>query len=169
MITAPFLIKAQGSSMPVDSTTGMVTYENIVDMEGSADELYNRVIEWFNTFYPNARVVLKEQDKQNGKITGKHKFMLQVRNDKGVPADLGFIKYTIKIWVKDGKYRYKISEINMENVVYYGIEEWMKPDHEDKVNNPKKLEVVDKYFKDLIANLNKEMMAKAAKPDEDKW
>ena len=157
-----------GSGMPIDPATGLVTYEGIIDEEANAEVLYQRALEWFNKFYPNARGVLKEQDKENGKITGKHKFRIQIKDDKGVATDAGFIIYDIKIWVKDNKYRYRISDIHLEYVTHFGIEEWMNETNKDK-DGARKLAEIDKFMKNLVENLKKGMEPKPEEFDEDKW
>ena len=156
-------------SLPMDDETGKVTYEEIVDQPGSQQELYNRALDWFNNFYTNARVVIEEKEPDKGKITARPKFMLQIQDKKGVNTDVGFIIYSLKVWVKDNKFRYRITDIHLQYTVYYGIEKWMDPNHEDAENNPAKLNNIDTYFQDLIASLKEGMKPKKPEKDEDDW
>ena len=167
LLAFPFLGQAQ--SLPVDPETNRVTYEAVFDAPGIADTLYQRALDWFDSFYPNAKVVIKEREPDKGKITAKHKFNLQITDTKGKNQNVGFIIYDFKIWVKDNKVRYKIDDIHLEYQVYYGVEEWMKPNHEDAANNPAKLAKVDTYFKELIASLTQGCQPKEAPKDEDEW
>lgn len=155
--------------VPVDEESGKVVYEAIIDAPGTADELYTRSIAWFDDFYPNARVVIKEKAPDNHKITAKHKFNLQITDSKGKNANIGFIIYDLKIWQKDNKVRYKIDDIHLEYKVYYGIEQWLDPAHEDAANNGAKLAEIDTYFQGLITSLQEGVQPKAAAPDEDDW
>lgn len=164
-----FVIIANSQELPIDEESGRVSYEAILDMEGTKSELYYRSVDWFSVFYKNPKGVIKEKDLGKGKITAKHKFMLQIKDDKGVNKDVGFIIYSLKIWTKDDKYRYKITDIHLQYTVYYGIEEWMKPDHEDAANNNKKLSNIDSYIQEIIASLAIEMQPKKPKKDEDDW
>ena len=155
-------------SLPVNDE-GMVVYEAVGDAPGTDRELYDRCLAWFGEHFTNARVVIKEKDEEMLKITAKPKFMLQVKEKKGVNTDVGFIIYDFKLWFRDGKYRYKIDYIHLEYIKYYGIEEWMKPDHEDSANNPQKLTNIDKYFQELIGSLHQGMQPKVKKKSEDEW
>lgn len=169
ILSAFALTSMTAQSLPVDEETGKVTYEEIMDQPGSDEDLYKRVLDWFDDFFPNARVVIEEKEPEKGKITAKHKFMLQIPDKKGVNRDVDFIIYSLKIWVKDNKFRYRITDIHVQHSVYYGIEEWMDPNHEDAENNPAKLKNIDKYFQELIASLKKGMQPKEPEKDEDDW
>lgn len=160
---------AFGQSLPVDPETERVAYEEILDQPGSDEDLYKRALAWFDDFYPNARVVIQEKEPEIGKITAKHKFMLQIPDKKGVMRDVDFIKYTLKVWVKNNKFRYLITDINVENPVYYGIEQWMDPAHRDAENNAAKLQNIDKHFQELIESLKEGMQPEEAEKDEDDW
>jgi Domain of unknown function (DUF4468) with TBP-like fold len=162
------ILKSQ-SGLQVDEETGRVVLEEVLDAQGDKATLYQRALKWFDDYYPNARVVVKEKDPDKGKITAKHKFMLQVPDAKGVNKDVGFIIYSFKIWVKDNMFRYKITDIHLQHTVYYGIEEWMDPGHEDAENNPKKISAIEKEFQELIDSLKKGMLPPKAEKDEDDW
>lgn len=162
-------LAASAQDLPVDSTTGKVTYEAIFDAPGTADELYQRALDWFDDFYPNARVVIEEKEPEKHKITAKHKFNLQIADKKGRNQNVGFIIYDFKVWQKDNKVRYKIDEIHLEYKVYYGIEQWMDPKHEDADNNPAKLREINAYFQTLIASLKEGMQPEEEPVDEDEW
>jgi hypothetical protein len=169
ILSAFCLTSALAQSLPVDPETEKVAYEEILNQEGSDKELYKRALAWFDKFYPNARVVIREREPEIGKITAKHKFMLQIPDKKGVMRDVDFIKYSLKVWVKDNKFRYLLTDINVEHTVYYGIEQWMDPAHEDAENNPAKLQNIDKYFQELIESLKERMEPEEAEKDEDDW
>lgn len=158
-----------GQSLPVDETTGKVTYEAVLDAPGTADELYQRTLKWFDDYYPNARVVIQEKEPAQHKITAKHKFNLQITDKKGKNQNVGFIIYDFKVWQKDHKVRYKIDDIHLEYQVYYGVEQWMDPKHEDAENNPAKLKEIDTYFQALISSLSEGLQPEEEAIDEDEW
>lgn len=173
LITATFLVFSaclmSQVSLPIDPETNLVSYEEILDEEGTAAELFERALAWFNSHYPNPRNVIQETDKDLGKITGKHKFKIQIPDKKGIPVDVGYIKYTIKIWAKDGKYRYKITEFNLEYVAYSPIEIWMDEAHAEYETNQKKLQAIDDYINKLIDNLAEAMIPPKKTVNEDDW
>jgi|SRR5687767_11676648 len=155
--------------LPLDEETGRVAYEQVTDVTGTGTELYDRAIAWVNSYYKSPSTVLQEQDKEKGKITLKHKFRLMLKDKKGTPVDAGFIIYSLKIWVRDGQFRYRITDIHVENVVYYGIEEWMDPAHDDAERNPEKLTKIDEFINGLIENLSEGMQPPAPPKNEDDW
>lgn len=78
-----------------------------VDMPGvSKDKLYQRAVEWFNETFKNTKAVIQSQDKEAGTFyaKGAFEFFLSGRTD--------VITFSINIAVKDGKYRYVISDFN---------------------------------------------------------
>lgn len=166
LVCTPFMY---AQSVPVDEESGKVIYESIIDAPGTADELYQRSLDWFDDFYPNARVVIQEKEPDNHKITAKHKFNLQIEDKKGRNENVGFIIYDFKVWQKDNKVRYKIDDIHLEYKVYYGIEQWLDPSHEDAENNPAKLREIDAYFQALISSLEAGLQPEEEPVDEDEW
>lgn len=88
-----------------------LTYTEVVQVDSvSKDQLFNRAKNWFTTAYNSSSDVLQIVDKENGQLVGKALF-------KFVPISLnssdrvkGNIKYTIKVLVKEGRYKYEISD-----------------------------------------------------------
>ena len=50
--------------VPIDETTKLITYQDVVNVEGSADTLYLRAISWINSFYKNPADVTKVRDRE---------------------------------------------------------------------------------------------------------
>jgi hypothetical protein len=167
-LAAPALSVAQ-NTMPMDSSTGRVTYEAVFDAPGTKDDLFARAQAWFTKFYPNPSGVISATDPEIGKIEADAKFQLYIEDKKGTSRSVGFIKYDLKIWVKDGKVRYKITDIRLEHSVYYGIERWMDPMHEDAENNPQKLSKIADYVNALISDFTKHMTVIEVQKNEDDW
>ena len=156
-------------NMPIDSTSKRVTYEAVFDAPGSAHDLFERTEAWFKKYYPNPSAVIKSKDESIGKIEGTHQFALYIEDKKGTEKYIGSIKYDIKTWVKEGMVRYMLTNIRVEHTIYYGIERWMDPTHDDAANNPKKLEKIDAFMNDLVANFRKFMTTIEQKKSEDDW
>lgn len=111
--------------MPVDKTTGEVTYEGTVETKGTKAEVYKKALNWFKAHYKNPAEVIREQDSVGGKITGKARFKIFNEDKKGFRTDAGLVMYSITITAMEGKFTYQITKINWKQPSYYGIEKWM--------------------------------------------
>jgi hypothetical protein len=80
------------------------------------------------------------------------------------------VKYTLTLWFKDGRYRYKISNLNLERATYYPLEQWLEPATYSNAETKDYTEQVHTYCTELIASLNAFMAkAPAAASDDDDW
>lgn len=96
--------------LPIDSTTNLITYSGVVKVDSllTKSMLFSKAREWFAKTYKSAKNVIQLEDSENGKIVGKA--LMQVYHKAlGSNYDSGFINYTISIFVKDGRYKYEIS------------------------------------------------------------
>lgn len=159
-------------SLPVDSITHLVTYESVVQVQGtSRDVLYKKALEWFNTFYKNPTEVIRENDVEKGKIVGKPRFKIYNPADKnGIKGDAGAVQYTITVAVKEGKFKYELTEFNWKQPSYYAIERWMdtKPQSYSPVYNHYLLQT-DEYAKEVIRSLKAAMTSDKLVKDKDNW
>jgi hypothetical protein len=107
--------KDQELTVPIDSSTNLVTYQGVVKVDGvSKDDLYTRSREWFAKTFVSAQDVLQMDDRQSGKIIGKgssYGFYTVLMT----PVTY-YLKYTVSVTVKDGRYRYEISSFSMDAV-----------------------------------------------------
>lgn len=88
-----------------------LTYTEVVQVDSiSAIELYSRAKFWFVTAYNSANDVLQMDNKENGEIIGKAIMKYNPNVFVGSETTKGNIKYTIKIFVKDGRYKYEITD-----------------------------------------------------------
>ncbi len=55
--------------MPRDEISGLITYKEVIEEEGSKDTLFNRCSSWLHTFYSNPWEATKGQ----GPIVGHYK------------------------------------------------------------------------------------------------
>lgn len=161
-------LKAQDKApvMPVDPETKLITYKEVVTVEGTRSELFNRAIEWVNKQYKNPVDATKVRDQASGVIEIIHRIEL-TKVDQGVTLLAGTVDYSMKLELKDGRYRYTITNFTNKAVSRQPIEKWMNK--EDSSYLP----VYENYLKqvndsmlNLIAGLKKAMLAPAAKkPD----
>lgn len=86
-------------------------YTNVIHIEGaSKDELFNRAYNWFVNSYRSANNVIQINDKQNGQITAKSLFNYNPNFFVGSGPVKGYIRYTVSIYVKDGRFKYEITD-----------------------------------------------------------
>lgn len=86
-------------------------YSEVIQVDSaSQNELYNRAKIWFATNYNSAVDVLQMDNKDEGQIIGKAVIKYEPTVFQGSEQTKGSIKYTIKIYLKDGRYKYEISD-----------------------------------------------------------
>ncbi len=115
------------TDLPIDQETKQAKWEGVVDVkEIKKDELYDRGLNWVNTFYTNPVGVLKSQNKETGEIEGKARFKLNTKDKKGVVSpNGGIVEYTIHLYFKDGKYKYEITRVHFVTNSYYDVSKWL--------------------------------------------
>ena len=161
---------AQTSPLPMDSSVGLVTYEEVVDLPGfTKAQLYEQTGKWADEYFTNPTRVIKEREPEKGKYTGKHQFHVYSEDKRGNRTKTDLIKFTFKIWLKDGKYRYKISEFNVEKTSYYAIERWLTNEHlSNKLVMGYLNQINDEILK-MIESLHEGLKKTEVEVDEDDW
>lgn len=161
-----FTLSAQ--EFPVNESTGKVEYVEVVDVSGAtADDLYNRALEWFDNFYTNANSVIEKKE-AGQQIFGKHKINLYANVDD-TKVHKGFVNYYIDIKFKDGRYRYEINNFfKIEGVKVY-ISEWIDSgaSNQDVLNDY--LNQVNVFMEDLTTQLKDRMEQPLEDETEDDW
>ena len=96
--------------LPIDSITNKITYSGVVKIDSvNKQELYSRAREWFAKAYKNSSKVIQMEDKESGKIVGKA--MIEVYGSTlGIRNEGGNINYTISIYIKEGRYKYEVTD-----------------------------------------------------------
>ena len=113
--------------------------------------------------------MIREKDSVAMKIVGKPRVRItEEPNEKGVKRDAGLIQYTITVNMKDGKFRYEITEINWKLPSYYAIEKWVKKKGQYKAFNYYLYET-DQEIKTVVDALTKAMKTAPKVIDKDKW
>lgn len=169
--TGFWTINAQESaapSFPIDEKSGKVVYEEVVQVaDVSQAELYDRAHNWFMTFFTNPGQVIQSADAEAGKIVGKHRLAI-FKTHKGITGKAGNMLYTITLFTKEGRYKYKINDIVKLQTPKLPIEDWLEMD-------PRKPEIDDflsqisTFYDELIADLNAKMKAGPEDNNEDDW
>lgn len=163
-----FTIAQESSSpVPIDPDTKLITYKEVVQVEGTKTDLFNRAIEWINKTYKNPADVTRVRNPETGLIELIHRIELNY-DEKGVNRSAGIVDYQMRIELKEGRYRYTINNFNLKQVSRLPIEKWLdkkdpgyKPAYEDY------LKQVDSQVKVLVDSLKKGMEPPApVKKDE---
>ena len=89
-----------------------LTYADVTKLDSSilATDLYVRARAWFAEKYVSANDVIQMEDKENGLIIGKGKIKYTSDIFYGSEGTKGSIQYTIKVSVRQGRYRYEVTD-----------------------------------------------------------
>lgn len=154
--------------MPVDEETKLITYKEVVQQEGNKTDLFNRAVEWINKTYKNPADVTKVRNPETGIIELIHRIELSY-DEKGVNRSGGIVDYTLRIEMKEGRYRYTFTNFNLKQASRVPIEKWL--DKSDKAYTPSwdnYLAQVDKATHEIIESLKKGMQP-PVKKKVDEW
>ena len=100
-------------TLPIDPESHLVAYTGVVEVLGVTQaQLYSRAYEWVAKNFKSAQDVIQMQDKESGKIIAKGNVKAFI---KKYPQ--GHNSFTLSIYVKDGKYKYDITNFKNENQV----------------------------------------------------
>ena len=111
-------------SLPTDPATHLVAYTGVVEVPGATQaQLYDRAYEWVVKNYGSAQRVIQMQDKEAGKIIVKGRTPAYFKGH-----EFGWITHTLSFYVKDGKYKYDITDFAHDSDTYaYGNFEQAEP------------------------------------------
>ena len=176
MLTLPaFAQDVEKPALPISERTKKVTYEEVVTVSGAdMKELYARSHNWFNTFYKSPSTVIKEASEANGTIVGKHsiniyKYIQEKKKDPPKKHQAGLVKYSITIMVKEGRYKYTITEIFKHQSPKLPIEKWMDENDAHKADNYAYLAQIDEFMKKLTEDLKAAMSKPSGDAAGDDW
>jgi hypothetical protein len=158
-------------NIPVDKISKLITYTDVVPVKGiSTKVLYKRAFDWFNKYYKNPTDVIRESDSTKGTIVGKSRFKISNAPDKkGLRTDAGLIMYTIKVNIREGRFKYEITELNQKALSYTPLEPWL--DTTSKTYTPAYvgyLEQIDTQLRETIESL-KTAMTTTPPVKKDDW
>jgi hypothetical protein len=153
--------------VPVNPETGLIQFREVVKVEGTKEELFNRCIYWLNSYYKNPTRVTTIRDVQSGRIEGTHNIRLYYMNE-GVKTPAGTVDYVFKIELKPNKYRYTISDLKLRSKTRMPIEKWLdKDDPEYNAHWDEYLQQIADFVEGWSKNLQEKMKPEVAKTDDD--
>ncbi len=89
---------------------GSVSYTEVIKVDSATkDQLYLAARKWFADNYKSANDVIQMDDKEAGEIIGKGLFYENLSFGVLVGAEKVAVYHTVKISVKDGRYKYTIT------------------------------------------------------------
>ena len=100
---------AQKDSLSFDENDKYIYYQTVSQPGLSADTLYSRGLYFMKTAYPKSKLALVTADKTQGVLTGKGSFLVSKKAFIATHED-GAINYTVRVEVKDSKYRYWFTD-----------------------------------------------------------
>lgn len=88
--------------IPLDSVSKKISFSNVVLSKGTKEVLFDKALEWFALNFKSSNDVIQIKDKEAGKILGS----FTIYN-----SDAGPVSGNIIILLKDGKYKYTITDL----------------------------------------------------------
>lgn len=108
-----------------------IQFEDVVKIDStvSKEELYNRARSWLAKTYKSEKDVMSIEDRSSGEISGNGAIKYNPQSlFFGVDCARGFISYKINIYVKEGRYKYKLHSFVHEgtrcpggSIISYGL------------------------------------------------
>lgn len=109
-----FPLSTFAQEMTLDENTGRVLFSEVVQVEGiSPEKLYGRARQWFAETYNSSESVLDLEDAANHKLIGKAWSPIYIEGYMGMTVPIK-MWYTIKLFMRDGRYKYDITDIYYE-------------------------------------------------------
>lgn len=156
--------------MPIDEETKIVSYKGVVELSGvGKDELYARANNFIKSYYKNPTQVIQTADAAAGKIEGKAQFQTMKTLKNGVKAPADMVKYSINIYVKDGKYKYEITKINLQAPSYKPIETYFSETDPLKEEHWETLTQADDTFNTLVGLIKEGMEKPSTATKKEDW
>lgn len=162
LITSSVHAQESTSPFPLDSAGEILYSGSGYVTDATQNELYNRAKLWVTTAYNSPKDVIQLDDKEGGTIIVKG--IVQTVLQCGAAAAANEY-YTLKIEMKDGKYRYSLSDVTFGTEEYASTYKTMR----EKITMCKK--GYEKMFADVASQNNKLIVSleAAMKKEGDKW
>ncbi len=162
--------QVESFTMPFDSATGLITYKEVIEEQGTKDTLFNRGASWLPTFYANPWDAAKVRDQSTGLIRIQHQFKIYDFGADGTKAEAGMILYNAKIEFRDNRYRVQIDNFVYKQISRYPVEKWLDksaPDYNPKWESY--LAQIDFFAKNELISSLKKKMKPAKQFKEEEW
>jgi hypothetical protein len=109
--TPSVITLADGTELPVDAETHLITYQGVIEAPGLTQaQLYTRAHDWLartssidNTPQP--------QNAATDQLITKGSWPVTITAGLAGTLAAGFVQYTLSIYLKDGRYKYVLSNL----------------------------------------------------------
>jgi len=162
---------AQTSSewgIPYNEEKKLIIYEEVVPVEGvNKAELYNRAIDWINTYYTAGANKITEKDVNTGIIKVKDRIIFYKMEKKTKVNDV-IIDYNLEILLKDNKFKVTIQNFRaFQGSTSPPIEKWMNPNEIDPEIAKTRYANLNTEMTKMIENMKSSIITGPKKPDQD--
>jgi len=153
-------------TVPIDPDTKKITYKEVVQQVGEPGKMYNQAISWINSVYKNAADATKVRDAVNNKIELRHRIKVYNIDKDGNKTDAAVVSYTMYLEFKKDRYRYIITDFNVDKVSKFPLERWLnKSDPQYTVACDSYISQINDAILELIKSLKEGMKFKEIKQD----
>jgi hypothetical protein len=125
IILAGALLSLGLAGMPADKAPEPLDFTGVVQVKGATkDQLFNRAQAWFATTFNCGKCVMQTSDKEAGQIIGRGAFEYTSATFLASDAIKGWVTYTIKVFVKEGRYKYEVADFihkGSKTVTRFGV------------------------------------------------
>ncbi|MFH1118713.1 MAG: DUF4468 domain-containing protein [Bacteroidota bacterium] len=160
--------------LPRSQTTNKICYTDIITLDTTFKRnlLFSNASEWFAKTYKSSKDVIQLSDREGGKIVGKAA-MKVYHKALGTDNFSGYVNYTISIYVKEGKFKYEITDFTHSGAPagsYGNAEGWYTRDGKMwRKYFDYYLQQIDQNTKSLIGELKQSMMKRDVGSNNDAW
>lgn len=101
------MVLRDGTALPYDADTQLITYQGVVEIPGTTKEqLYNRARDWLLKTASTTRTYAP-QGISTDQLISRGRWPSTFMS-----FPVGFVQYTISIYLKEGRYKYVISNLS---------------------------------------------------------
>lgn len=90
---------------PEMATLEQERYQNMVDVNLTKEQIFNKTLQWMAETFKSSKHVIEYKDLAEGMIIGNASVQVQAVKDPFGSIPPGLVAFTMKIEIKDGKYR----------------------------------------------------------------
>lgn len=158
----------QLTNLPINEETELICYKEVVEEKGNKQEFFNRAIGWINEYYTNPVNVTKTRDPESGLIKGLHRIKIKNIDEEGNKTDAGIVQYKFTLGLKEGRYRYVLTEFSLKRGSKIPVEKWLnKDDPQYNSNWDSYLSQIDAFAESWITSLKEGMQPPVEKKVDD--
>lgn len=135
----------------IDSVTHGIVYRGVIEVPGAtADQLYTRAKAFMFRSFTNANAVIQLDDKAGGLLAGKGSLPVNLKGFAATMAGNMYYETPIEIRVKEGKYRYEISNlVIVGNGIRMNLDDTMR----NSKQPPSSIVLTEKQYKQSLASI----------------